>query len=194
MRFIVVFWTLICFYCLPLFSQEVKMSEAHYSIQNNNDTPQNVLTCCYTIENSDTARVVVFFIEGENTSDSKIELLRRKLLHKYSDFRLSMIEWESNMRIDSKYCIVPELFVKCLSPGETFRIIAFSDEKQTDDISRNLSKHLLICKDIDFSNPAIGMPDFLTNLQRHNMDYPASYIVLNMGSVKEFFNDSTRIL
>lgn len=55
---------------------------------------------CHIVENKTKQNLVIFFIEEENDTLSDVRLLRRKLLRRYGDFSLSMIEWEGNMYIE----------------------------------------------------------------------------------------------
>lgn len=66
----------------------------------------------YIIQNQTEQNLVVFFIEENNDTLPNVKLLRRKLLRRYGDFSLSMIEWEANMYIENSTTVIPELFVK----------------------------------------------------------------------------------
>ena len=175
---------LIFFFCNSVFGQEIKLTETRYCTQERDGALQFVQTTNYTIQNSDTSRIIIFFIEEENTSASQIELLKRKVLRKYNDFSLSMLEWEANMDIDDICHIVPELFVKCLEPGESFAFITYSSNEQ-EEVAKELPKHILICKDIDFSNLSIGLPNFVKCLKDYKFEYPYSYIVLDENPIKK---------
>lgn len=181
----------ICFYFIPVFSQDIKSTKAQYCIQEKNGTLRNIHTCYYTIQNNDTSCIFLFFIEEENTSASPIDLLKRKLLRRYGDFSLSMLEWEANMYLDDMCYTVPELFVKRIEHGDSFDIITYSSNEQEEMITKGLLKHILICKETDFSNLRIGLSNFVNCLQEYRFEYPYSYIILDSCSIKKIipFNE-----
>ena len=97
-----------------------------------------------------------------------------------------MLEWEANMYIETPYYVVPELFVKCIEPGESFNIIAFYEDGQNEMAVNELDKHILICRDVDFLDSQIKLPFFLNRLQEYDFEYPYSFVVLDSRSIHSF--------
>lgn len=90
-------------------------------------------------------QLMIFFIEEDNKSLPRIQLLRRKLLRRYGDLSLSFIEWEADMEIEKSYPVSPELFVKVLEPEWIFNIVipfTSHEEKRT---ASQVAQHLLLC-------------------------------------------------
>ena len=102
--------------CNTISSQEIVKSEINYCFMEMNGNSRSVQSCSYTIHNNNTTRMVLLFIEDDNTSRPHIELLKRKMLHRYGDFSLSMLEWEANMDVEHGCMVIPELFVKIIPP------------------------------------------------------------------------------
>lgn len=140
----------------------------------------------YIIQNKTKQNLLVFFIEENNDTLSNIKLLKRKLLRRYGDFSLSMIEWEANMSIENSTTVIPELFVKILTPKEKFKIVVpFTNDKEKQ-IALKVPLHLLICSETVFSNDFIGMPHFIENIQRYNLVYPGTQVVISVSDFMSF--------
>ena len=138
MRIIFVLFNFILFVHSMLFCQNINPIQARWCIRGEKGEYDETRSCLYSIQNSTSAKLLVFFIEENNDSLPPVQLLRRKLLRRYGDFSLSMLEWESNMIIEDSCAIIPELFVKCLLPKETFEIIIpfnSSDRENTKAVS-----------------------------------------------------------
>ena len=100
MRNLIVIFIFSFLVCNTISSQEIVKSESNYCFMEMNGNSCNVQSCSYTIHNNDTTRMVLLFIEDDNTSRPHFELLKRKMIHRYGDFSLSMFEWEANMDIE----------------------------------------------------------------------------------------------
>lgn len=141
---------------------------------------------CHIIENRTKQNLFIFFIEEENDTLSDVRLLRRKLLRRYGDFSLSMIEWEGNMYIEKSPTVTPELFVKILKPEEKFEVVVpFANDKE-EQIASEVFRHLLVCSEALFSCNLIGMPHYMENLQYYNMAYPHTKVVISTDMFKSF--------
>lgn len=141
---------------------------------------------CHIIENKSEQNLFIFFIEEENDTLSDVRLLRRKLLRRYGDFSLSMIEWEGNMYIEKSPTVTPELFVKILKPEEKFEVVVpFANDKE-EQIASEVFQHLLVCSEALFSSDLIGMPHYMENLQYYNMAYPHTKVVISTDMFKSF--------
>lgn len=142
----------------------------------------------YIIQNQTKQKLLIFFIEENNDTLSNIKLLRRKLLRRYGDFSLSMIEWEANMSIENSTTIIPELFVKILKPKEKFKIgVPFTNDKEKQFASK-VPLHLLICSERVLSNNFIEMPHFIENIQRYNFGYSGTKIVISISDFMSFIS------
>lgn len=140
----------------------------------------------YIIQNQTEQNLVVFFIEENNDTLPNVKLLRRKLLRRYGDFSLSMIEWEANMDIENSTTVIPELFVKILTPKEKFKIdVPFANGKEKQFASK-VPQHLLICSERVFSNSFIEMPHFIENIQRYNFGYSGTKVVIPVSNFMSF--------
>lgn len=60
------------------------------------------------------------------------------------------------MVIEDSCAIIPELFVKCLLPKETFEIIMLFNSSDREKTNVDITKHLLICEERVFSDSLIG--------------------------------------
>ncbi len=179
MRIIFVLFNFILFVHSMLFCQNINPIQARWCIRGEKGEYDETRSCLYSIQNSTSAKLLVFFIEENNDSLPPVQLLRRKLLRRYGDFSLSMLEWESNMIIEDSCAIIPELFVKCLLPKETFEIIIPFNSSDRENTNVDITKHLLVCDEHMFSDPLIGMPNFVKNLSLFRVDYPYPYVVMN---------------
>lgn len=144
------------------------------------------LSVLYTIQNRTKQDLLIFFIEENNDTLSCVKLLKRKLLRKYGDFSLSMIEWEANMSIENRNTAIPELFVKKLAPKEKFEIAIPFTNSEDEDIALTVTQHLLVCPESVFFNNLIEMPHFIENLQRYDFAYPGKNIVLSASTFRSF--------
>ena len=90
------------------------------------------------------------------------------------------------MIIEDSCAIIPELFVKCLLPKETFEIIMHFNSSDRENTNVDITKHLLICDEHMFSDPLIGMLDFVKNLSLFRVDYPYPYVVMNSSIFQAF--------
>ena len=99
-----------------------------------------------------------------------------------------MLEWESNMVIEDSCAIIPELFVKCLLPKETFEIIMLFNSSDREKTNVDITKHLLICEERVFSDSLIGMPNFVKNLSLYRVGYLYPYVVMNSSIFQAFIN------
>ena len=172
--------------CDAISGQDIKMSEARYCVMEQKNEIRKIQSSCYTIQNNDTSRMVLFFVEENNTTKSHLDLLKRKVFRRYGDFSLSMLEWEPNMMMEDTCFIVPELFVKILNPCESFNIIVGQKTTHTKTFVNEIPKHLLICKETDFEDSQIGLYRFLSSLKEWNFDYPYSYIVIDADVLYSF--------
>lgn len=182
---IVIFFLLIMI-CNTISSQEIVKSETNYCFMEMNGNSRSVQSCSYTIHNNNTTRMVLLFIEDDNTSRPYIELLKRKMLHRYGDFSLSMLEWEANMDVEHGCMVIPELFVKIIPPHESFSVFYCSEEGSDVIIKDEILKHLLLCNERDFSNTQIGLPNIVKCMENYNYCYPHSFIILNDDVLGKF--------
>jgi len=169
-----------------LFCQNINPIQARWCIRGEKGEYDETRSCLYYIQNNTSAKLLVFFIEENNDSLPPVQLLRRKLLRRYGDFSLSMLEWESNMIIEDSCAIIPELFVKCLLPKETFEIIMLFDSSCGEKTNVDITKHLLICDEHMFSDSLIGMPNLVRNLSLFRVDYPYPYVIMNSSVFQTF--------
>lgn len=140
----------------------------------------------YIIQNQTKQNLLIFFIEENNDTLSNVKLLRRKLLRRYGDFSLSMIEWEANMSINNSTTVIPELFVKILAPKEKFKIdVPFTNDKEKL-FALKVPLHLLVCSETMLSNNFIEMPHFIENIQRYNFGYSDTKVVIPVSDFMSF--------
>lgn len=185
MRTIILF----CFILLNhsmLFCQNINSIQAKWCVRGEKEGCDETRSCLYSIQNSTSSKFFVFFIEENNDSLPPVQLLRRKLLRRYGDFSLSMLEWESNMVIEDSCAIIPELFVKCLPPKEIFEIIMLFDSSCGEKTNVDITKHLLICDEHMFSDSLIGMPNLVRNLSLFRVAYPYPYVIMNSSVFQTF--------
>ena len=188
MRIIFVLFNFILFVHSMLFCQNINSIQARWCIRGEKGEYDETHSCLYYIQNNTSAKLLVFFIEENNDSLPPVQLLRRKLLRRYGDFSLSMLEWESNMIIEDSCAIIPELFVKCLLPKETFEIIMLFNSSDREKTNVDITKHLLICEERVFSDSLIGMPNFVKNLSLYRVGYLYPYVVMNSSIFQAFIN------
>ena len=188
MKIVFVLFCLILFDHSMLFSQNINPIQARWCIRGEKGDYDETYSCLYSIQNNTSAKLLIFFIEENNESLTPVQLLRRKLLRRYGDFSLSMLEWESNMVIEDSCAIIPELFVKCLLPKETFEIIMLFNSSDRDKTNVDITKHLLICEERVFSDSLIGMPNFVKNLSLYRVGYLYPYVVMNSSIFQAFIN------
>ncbi len=173
---------LMCFSGNCILGQSVSISSINYCVQN---------SCCinatrYLIRNDCLNNILLLLAEEEISKDNIGPQLKRKMLHPYGDFQLSMLEWEANLIMVDTCSFVPELFVKVLNPNDSFEIIAFSNSHPETHIV-DLSKHILICKESDLAS--IGFPKFVYYLNQYNFSYQYSYIVIDESVLRSYFKD-----
>ena len=186
MRIVFVLFYLILFEHSMLFCQNINPIQARWCIRGEKGEYDETRSCLYSIKNNTPSKLLIFFIEENNDSLTPVQLLRRKLLRRYGDFSLSMLEWESNMIIEDSCAIIPELFVKCLLPKETFEIIMLFDSSCGEKTNVDITKHLLICDEHMFSDSLIGMPNLVRNLSLFRVDYPYPYVIMNSSVFQTF--------
>jgi len=184
-KLIVILWMFFS-YCTAILGQDIRISEASYCVMEQEHEIRKIQSSCYTIHNNDTSRMVLFFIEDDNTTMSHSDILKRKVFRRYGDFSLSMLECDPNIIIEDTCYIVPELFVKILNPCESFNIIVEQKTSQAKSFIKEIPKHLLICKETDFKDSQIGLCRFLSSLKEWNFDYPYSYIVIDVDVLHSF--------
>lgn len=143
----------------------------------------------YTIKNKAKQNLLIFFIEESNDTLSPVKLLKRKLYRRYGDFSLSMVEWEANMSIEINDSVIPKLFVKVLEPEEIFKIVVPFADYQDEQIALKVTQHLLMCSESDFSSNIIEMPHFIENLQKYDIIYPGTTLVISISTFKSFICD-----
>lgn len=186
MRIAFVLFCFILFGHSILFCQNIDSIQARWCIRGEKGDYGETHSCLYSIQNNTSAKLLIFFVEENNDSLLPVQLLRRKLLRRYGDFSLSMLEWEPNMVIEDSCAIIPELFVKCLLPKETFEIIMLFNSSDREKTNVDITKHLLICDEHMFADSLIGMPNFVKNLSRFRVDYPYPYVVMNSSIFQAF--------
>ena len=192
MRIVFLLFCIILFDHSMLFCQNINSIQAKWCIKGEKEGYDETHSCLYSIQNNTSSKLLIFFIEENNASLPSVQLLRRKLLRRYGDFSLSMLEWESNMVIEDSCAIIPELFVKCLLPKETFEIIMLFDASGRKKTNVDITKHLLICNERMFSDSLIGMPNFVRNLNLFRADYPYPYVIMNSSVFQTFIYRQTK--
>ena len=192
MRIAFVLFCFILFDHSMLFSQNINPIQARWCIRGEKGDYGETHSCLYSIQNNTSAKLLIFFIEENNDSLPPVQLLRRKLLRRYGDFSLSMLEWEPNMVIEDSCAIIPELFVKCLLPKETFEIIMLFNSSDREKTNVDITKHLLICDEHMFADSLIGMPNFVKNLSLFRVDYPYPYVAMNSSIFQAFIHKQVK--
>ena len=188
MRIAFVLFCFILFGHSILFCQNIDSIQARWCMRGEKEGYDETRSCLYSIKNNTPSKLLIFFIEENNDSLTPVQLLRRKLLRRYGDFSLSMLEWESNMVIEDSCAIIPGLFVKCLLPKETFEIIMLFNASDREKTNVDITKHLLICEERVFSDSLIGMPNFVKNLSLYRVGYLYPYVVMNSSIFQAFIN------
>jgi len=180
--------TFFFFYCLSVIGQTINESETKYISILPDGSYGQFLAKKYNVINNDSTLSILFFIEEENTTLSKIELVRRKLLRRYGDFRLSMLAWEPYMIIENGVNSVPELFVKLIRPGESFDIIFILKDYPIDTSFDILPGHLLLCKEKDLCDQSVGLNYFISAIEEYNFGFPYSFVIIDSESFSRFIN------
>ena len=181
--------TIILLYCFSLSGQTIIESETKYNSLLPDGTYSSFLAKKYTVINNDSTLSLLFFVEEDNTTLSKINLIKRKLLRRYGDFRLSMLAWESSMIIENGVNSVPELFVKLISPGESFDIIFILTENTRDTCHGILPKHILLCKEKDLCDITVGLNNFASAIEEYNFGFPSSFVIIDSDSFSRFVRE-----
>lgn len=159
--------------------QIITTSDANFCVSNDN----HIYARRYLIYNNNVFNVVIFLTEDDVMEEDRAKLLKRKVLHPYGDFRLSMLEWEANLQIHDTCSFIPELFVKVLRSQETFEIIVYSESPQCDQMI-NLTEHILVCSEEDLLN--VDLPNFIWYLYHYNFNYKFSYVIINEIVIRKF--------
>ena len=181
--------TIFFFYCLSVIGQTINESETKYISILPDGSYGYFLAKKYNIINNDSTLSILLFIEEDNTTLSKIELVKRKLLRRYGDFRLSMLAWEPYMILENGINQVPELFVKILAPEESFDIIFIMTDNSCNSCFDILPKHLLICKEKDLCDKKVGLNNFVSAVNEYNFGFPFSFVVIDSESFSRFVQE-----
>lgn len=180
--------TFFFFYCLSVIGQTINESETKYISILPDGSYGYFQAKKYNINNNDSTLSILLFVEEENTTLSKIELVKRKLLRRYGDFRLSMLAWEPYMIIENGFNSVPELFVKLIRPGESFDIIFILKDYPKDTSFDILPEHLLFCKEKDLCDQSVGLNNFISAIEEYNFEFPYSFVIIDSESFLRFIN------
>lgn len=168
--------------CTPVHCQKIITHQYNWEEFPLKEETYSVGAWHYSIKNDTTETLLMFFIEKPIDSMPILELLRKKLFTRYRDFYLAMIEYEPNM-ILGYWGVVPDAFVKCITPNEIFNVIVPFNERNKNLI--DISRHILVLKESVF-HELVGMPYFIDNLHMHNFEYPFDYIVLDIAKFQSF--------
>ena len=173
-------------YCSSGFGQRIKESETKYNYHLPDGKTALYQAKKYTVFNNDSTPSILLFVEEDNTTLSKIKLIKRKLMRKYGDFRLSMLAWEPYMILENGLNQVPELFVKIIAPGDSFDIIFILTDNSCNPCFDILPKHLLICKEEDLCDKKVGLNNFVSAVNEYNFGFPFSFVVIDSESFSRF--------
>ena len=178
-------------FCLSTNGQSINIDTAKWCTEQGNGEIIYFETEVISFRNNTPNNLILFFVENHIDSLQRKVLLKKKLLRRYGDFSLSMLEWEPNMTIEQNSVLVPELFVKCLQPKACFNIILLPDtlHSHTKQSSWEIIKHTLVCEEFLFNSDLISMPNFVKNLHRYAFDYPYSFIVIDIKKFQSFIRN-----
>lgn len=174
---------LMILHSLTLFGQVITKTEVKYNVMINRTEIQHEKYSHYTVMNNDTVQILLLFTEDKNTHYPLNQLLKRKLLRRYGDFNLAMLEWE-NMQVDDSCANVPCLFAKTIGIGESFDIIIGYSNGLNSYNDMDFSEHFIICKEDDLSE--LGFPNFINYIKGYNFEYPYSFLMLSLKSISSF--------
>ena len=105
-----------------LYGQDISLETQKYYVLANEMEPDSVCNLVYTVKNvSSTPQVVLLTEDDVNTMPLKT-LIKRKLMRRYGDFSIAFFLWDGNVENHSAHVLVPEYFIKILSPDESLNI------------------------------------------------------------------------
>ena len=101
-------------------------------------------------------------------------------MRRYGDFSIAFFLWDGNVENHSAHVLVPEYFIKILSPDESLNItlsLQNEDDCMADSLFRS---HVLICnlEDMESEDMFYG---FKNAMDYHHLLYPYSSLTLSWG-------------
>ena len=173
-------YLLIILILLPfsLYAQDISLERQKYYLLANETEVDSICNLVYQVRNVSSISQVVMFTEDDVNSMPLKTLIKRKLMRRYGDFNIAFFMWDANITKDSSgYVQVPEIFIKILSPDESFNItltLQNEDDRLVDSLFRN---HILICnlEDIEGDERFRG---FENVMNFHHLLYPYSSVTL----------------
>ena len=175
MRIIIIMLLLSC--QISMFGQSINFSFAEFNLVHKENSFETHLQMKCHIENNRSSDLVLFFTENVIDTVNVKQSIVQKVCRKYQDFSLSMLAWEPNMIISPGLINAPNLFVKILSPLESFEIFVDSDSNDKENLCHFILQHLLICKEEDLA--AVGLSHFTEGVKQFGFEYQKSFIIFN---------------
>jgi hypothetical protein len=163
-----------------LYGQDISLETQKYYVLANEMEPDSVCNLVYTVKNvSSTPQVVLLTEDDVNTMPLKT-LIKRKLMRRYGDFSIAFFLWDGNVENHSAHVLVPEYFIKILSPDESLNI-TLSLQNEDDCVADSLFRsHILICnlEDMESEDMFYG---FKNAMDYHHLLFPYSSLTLSWG-------------
>ena len=163
-----------------LYGQDISLETQKYYVLANEWETDSICNLVYTVKNvSSTPQVVLLTEDDVNTMPLKT-LIKRKLMRRYGDFSIAFFLWDGNVENHSAHVLVPEYFIKILSPDESLNI-TLSLQNEDDCVADSLFRsHVLICnlEDMESEDMFYG---FKNAMDYHHLLYPYSSLTLSWG-------------
>ncbi len=165
-----------------LFGQDISVETQKYYVLANEWETDSVCNLVYTVKNDSSAPQVVLLTEDDVNSMPLKSLIKRKLMRRYGDFSIAFFLWDPNVENLSAHVLVPEYFIKILSPDESLNItltLQNEDDRMVDSLFRS---HVLISnlEDIEGNELFHG---FKSYMNIHHLLYPYSSITLSWNQI-----------
>lgn len=171
-----------------IYGQDISVETQKYCVSVKELEVDTLCNLVYTVKNGSSTPQVLLFTEDDVNSMPLKTLIKRKLMRRYGDFNIAFFMWDANITKDSSgYVQVPEIFIKILSPDESFNItLSFQneDDHRVDSLFR---KHLLICNLEDIEGDE-RFSRFKWAINTYHLEYPYSSITLLWDQFTHWLN------
>lgn len=159
-----------------LYGQNISFVKQSYIIRKDNMGIDTICNLIYKVRNASSNSLVVMFTEDDINSLPLNKLIKRKMYRRYGDFSLSQFVWD-NIENHCVNPIIPDFFIKILSPNESFDIILLLQNEDDNVVDSYFRNHILICniEDIDNKEMFYG---FKNSVIYHNLKYSYFSITL----------------